>query len=339
MDCALELSCLAVDALFLGIFLKIYREKYKNLEALKNASEVKIDKRLKKILESKAIPYAVVRGTVYASFKPIPSQFVPGVAGVIQESAVVEHKIQWNPFSRFWSVAQQEIQSFKNSVPFHISNNAIWNNVKIEVMDPLTASEVNLLTIYDKFTPKTDTFGEFVWSWFRGERSKGFQVTEQMLMEGTTLTGIGELYLEGNTIKLRSPLKLTYYLTNMTKEGLIKKLEKESHIFRALSICFGILGAYLFMGTVRTWFNNRRKKRNAARYEEERRQRRRMARNNDDLHSPVATPVCVVCLSNPVEVLIIDCGHLCLCVDCCDQVRSCPICRGSIASTVGAFLP
>ena len=38
---------------------------------------------------------------------------------------------------------------------------------------------------------------------------------------------------------------------------------------------------------------------------------------------------CVICLSNPPNVLFCNCGHLCLCVE-CEEVKSlvvCPVCK------------
>ena len=38
---------------------------------------------------------------------------------------------------------------------------------------------------------------------------------------------------------------------------------------------------------------------------------------------------CVICLTNPPNVLFCNCGHLCICVE-CDRVKSlntCPVCK------------
>lgn len=40
---------------------------------------------------------------------------------------------------------------------------------------------------------------------------------------------------------------------------------------------------------------------------------------------------CIICLDEP-RTIVLDCGHLCLCVDCSDSLEECPICRTPIAT-------
>ena len=54
---------------------------------------------------------------------------------------------------------------------------------------------------------------------------------------------------------------------------------------------------------------------------------------------------CSVCLSNPCEVALQPCGHVCLCRDCVDQLGStsqghqkCPICRTVIEKMTNVYL-
>jgi E3 ubiquitin-protein ligase MUL1 len=38
--------------------------------------------------------------------------------------------------------------------------------------------------------------------------------------------------------------------------------------------------------------------------------------------------LCVICITNPQEIILIPCGHVCLCVDCSIGYElPCPICR------------
>jgi hypothetical protein len=47
---------------------------------------------------------------------------------------------------------------------------------------------------------------------------------------------------------------------------------------------------------------------------------------------------CLVCLSEQRNTIIMPCGHMCVCLDCGEALRSrkhnCPICRGLIGSLV-----
>jgi len=52
---------------------------------------------------------------------------------------------------------------------------------------------------------------------------------------------------------------------------------------------------------------------------------------------------CTVCLDNPREVLLQNCGHVCVCSDCVSRIRfggdnRCPICRKLIEGTQSAFI-
>ena len=50
------------------------------------------------------------------------------------------------------------------------------------------------------------------------------------------------------------------------------------------------------------------------------------------------TKECIVCFSDPHEVVLVPCGHFCLCGGCAHQIKEisgkCPLCRGDIAQIV-----
>lgn len=47
---------------------------------------------------------------------------------------------------------------------------------------------------------------------------------------------------------------------------------------------------------------------------------------------------CVICMSNPYDVVIVPCGHYCICRECSNKLiesgMNCPICRGNIDAAV-----
>ena len=47
--------------------------------------------------------------------------------------------------------------------------------------------------------------------------------------------------------------------------------------------------------------------------------------------------ICVVCMDKPYNMLILECGHLCVCDECSGLIRQCPMCRGSITRFVKVF--
>ena len=46
----------------------------------------------------------------------------------------------------------------------------------------------------------------------------------------------------------------------------------------------------------------------------------------DDLHK-----LCVVCLVEPADHVLLPCGHVCVCKRCAALLRECPLCRGYIS--------
>ena len=52
------------------------------------------------------------------------------------------------------------------------------------------------------------------------------------------------------------------------------------------------------------------------------------------------TNECSICLSNPFQVVLIPCGHICLCCSCLEQLNSnkkCPVCRAPYQKHVNIY--
>lgn len=58
----------------------------------------------------------------------------------------------------------------------------------------------------------------------------------------------------------------------------------------------------------------------------------------------VSLPKCAICLAMNANIILIPCGHVCLCKDDADRLRrnqqllNCPLCRQDISSTNEVFL-
>ena len=56
----------------------------------------------------------------------------------------------------------------------------------------------------------------------------------------------------------------------------------------------------------------------------------------------VSPQICIVCLSEQREVILMDCGHVCVCAGCAMEIMAtrpiCPVCRASIVRVAPAFI-
>lgn len=66
-----------------------------------------------------------------------------------------------------------------------------------------------------------------------------------------------------------------------------------------------------------------------------RKERRQRVRDTDLREDQL----CVVCRTNPREIILLPCGHVCLCEDCSDDITSdCPVCRAPISQKAAAYI-
>ncbi|CAF4307618.1 unnamed protein product, partial [Rotaria sp. Silwood2] len=47
--------------------------------------------------------------------------------------------------------------------------------------------------------------------------------------------------------------------------------------------------------------------------------------------------LCKVCMNAPIDCVFLNCGHLCTCVNCSQQLSECPLCRSFIIRAVRVF--
>ena len=57
------------------------------------------------------------------------------------------------------------------------------------------------------------------------------------------------------------------------------------------------------------------------------------------LMKPTAVPKCIVCQVNPVNTILRDCNHVCLCLECSKTVEKCPFDRKRITAIERIYLP
>lgn len=102
---------------------------------------------------------------------------------------------------------------------------------------------------------------------------------------------------------------------------------------------FGAIGLFIGGMVVRRYLKDKEEQRMANELkkslEESRKERRQLVREKDLPENQL----CVVCRTNPREIVLIPCGHFCLCEDCSTDIDSnCPLCREFIRQKNAAYM-
>ncbi|XP_039291930.1 mitochondrial E3 ubiquitin protein ligase 1 [Nilaparvata lugens] len=173
-------------------------------------------------------------------------------------------------------------------------------NYIVEILDAKNAFFLDLDVVATKYEPTNPTLLDGLVGFFSGIRKRGLEVTEEMLKEGTVLT----------------------------------------ETFKWLSLLFGTFGLVLGALLVRRgWISYKKKlesEERRRRLEEMRRERRRINRNHEDVPDDQQ---CVVCRDNRKEIILLPCGHFCLCEDCSRMCNDlCPMCRAVIQAMQPVFM-
>lgn len=348
----LEFTALGVDIIVFSVFYGLYKHRSECVKSLKKAECFEIDNELQNKVASNGniIPYAVISGTVKALGTPLRSQYISHLRGVIREKIVKERKVRWSPILRLWNTVENVVQHSHNTTPF-----ALWSNTglfkkqtSVEVLNPLSADQLVLSRVYDEYAVHDDNIGDAVIGFFRGERTTGIQEIENFLSEGTILTGIGELIVDNGKLQMKPPQNgLTYFLTTHSLESLIKKLNDEAKFYKISAFVVGAVGLITIFYIVKRGYSCIKEKYDLA-------QMKKLMKKSKELReiaeakrastsansSNTSGPMCVVCLTTPVQMIVLECGHACLCMNCSPRIYyCCPVCRGKITRLVPAYLP
>uniref|UniRef100_A0A1A9X0D7 RING-type E3 ubiquitin transferase n=1 Tax=Glossina brevipalpis TaxID=37001 RepID=A0A1A9X0D7_9MUSC len=328
---------LSVDLLILGLCVREYISYKKNVNLLRKAPQLPLDNDLKRHVakqKDQKVPYAVIRGTVTPIGVPMRSVMSPSVTGVLQVIKLSEHRVA-RGFAGFWTEQRKLIHVSSNEMPFELRS----NEAGVEIIDALSAAVLDMDVIYDNYEPSSLSFFDHLFGFFSGVRQKGLQTTEEVLRDGSFITAVGELELDGKVLRLQpSPLG-PLFLTTANKSTLIKKFEeaKSSMLFK-IFVC-GVISTILISVIGRKLYIKKKQERDDRRIREalEKERKKRRARSRPQNVTP--DQLCVVCTTNPKEVIILPCGHVCICEDCSEKIKqTCPVCRGPINTRSAAFI-
>ncbi|KAJ0011879.1 hypothetical protein NQD34_012854 [Periophthalmus magnuspinnatus] len=241
---------------FSGLFYRLYQDKKKELEKLKEIPVFKPDQHLVSVLRAsphKRLQYVAVEGMVQADGEPIASQYVPRCFGVIQRIAVEEHWKYWNSFTRTWNSRTMNKKETNNSVPFSLVNpRAYINDLYVSVHNPLEASGHFLDRVYHKIKHAEEDMVNIVLQGISGEKPGALVEQEEMLKVGTTLTGFGEVVLEGGQVmRLQAPQDgRKYILVPGDYRSFMDRHESSASMWKTLTALTGITGATLLAAVI-----------------------------------------------------------------------------------------
>ncbi|XP_070615059.1 mitochondrial ubiquitin ligase activator of NFKB 1 isoform X2 [Erythrolamprus reginae] len=329
-----EIILLATSSAVTAILYAVYRHKSKVANSLKGAKKVTLDQDLKNLLmeaPGKCVPYAVIEGVVRSVKESLNSQFVDSCKGVVQRLTLQEHKMVWNRTTHFWSNYEKIIHQRTNTVPFDLVAPGSEGppEVAVRVLKPLSAGELSLETVYERFHPSVQSLTDAIGHYISGERPKGIKETEEMLTVGAALTGVGELVLDSGTIKLQPPKQgLRYCLSSLGFQALLERQESSARFWRVLATLCGLASCALLLFLLHRQCRRQREKR-----------RLRQAMEGQAAGGD-GTDTCVVCLSNGRACAFLECGHVCSCLKCYEALPRpphCPVCRQPIVRVVPLY--
>eukprot|EP00062_Callorhinchus_milii_P016528 gi/632967932/ref/XP_007900257.1/ PREDICTED: mitochondrial ubiquitin ligase activator of NFKB 1 isoform X2 [Callorhinchus milii] len=273
----------------------------------------------------------------------LDSQFVDNCKGVIQRLVLQEHKMVWNRTTHLWNDCEKVIHQRTNTVPFDLVPPNGSAGIAVRVNKPLEATELDLETVYEKFHPTVQTFTDIIGHYISGERPKGIKETEEMLRDRELVTGVGELVLDNNFIKLQPPKPgLQFYLSRVDFESLIRKQENKVKLWKALTLLFGLVTCATTFFILRRRYRRFRSEQERGRLHREMAEAksRRMRELGKGEEADVSPAACSICLASERSCVFLECGHVCSCHECYRALPSpkkCPICRDFISRVVPLY--
>jgi len=287
------------------------------------------------------LPYISIRGAVKA-LGPKTIKSDTGHIGVVQMISVNEHSMR-RYGNGFWGGSVREIGTSLNDVPFGLRSQSHTSAMIVEIVDPLQATQENLLsTVSTKFTPASAGLASTLMGYFMGNTSTGVETTEKLLTLDTNVTAIGQLSVTSGKFRLSTPMDkkdFPYIISTYPLEHIIERMITRRRGVRVVAYIFYTITAVFAARKVFKFWKAFERKQMRRRILRERAERRTRDNNSNNAISSVDLHLCIVCLTNPREVILIPCGHVAVCLDCLERMDgACPICRAGYTSTHAAYV-
>eukprot|EP00053_Salpingoeca_punica_P008959 m.80086 g.80086 ORF g.80086 m.80086 type:complete len:336 (-) comp14822_c0_seq1:21-1028(-) len=312
----------ALELVAVGCYFS-YKSELRYIRDITNARPVGLDKAREACKDPQN--YVVVEGYAHTDH-PIVTEG-SNVQCVTMRETVHEISQSYRGFSQ----NERHMHTLDRAVEFELRDKQTWvmSAIKapnaITIVEPIKASREGMEEVGKHFR-SVSSFGNTVMGFFRGEHILGYRTVQEAFTVGSHLFCIGTLELtESGTLRLRSPLTLPFVISRFGVEKLIQ-LHKSSAQFDRYAAMFCAA-----VGTAIALLVNGRK---LWQMIDERRRRYEMAtlmETATEVPAEELQAACVVCLSAPKNVVLLNCGHVCVCAGCAQQLQACPICRAGIA--------
>ncbi|XP_041378703.1 mitochondrial ubiquitin ligase activator of nfkb 1-like [Gigantopelta aegis] len=335
---------LGVSAALYWLSHKLYESNYATAKEIQSTEVFAVGedlfRRLKEV-DGNSIAYATVEGVVYPTYQNqiLQSKHSP-LDGVIRHWLVVEHKSKKE--KEKWHDGQQIVTDTLQSVPFVLAN-PVNSEQKVHITKALAANFIlDTLTItFNQYNPQHPNLILADIARAVGEYTKGFQEREKMLLVGTNLVGIGKVCLENSQVKLVPPSQGRYILSRLNRNGIIAVYESRWFIYEVIAIIFGLIStrlAFCLVCKLVKRFIQRIKGKRKRKKSDEIRATTRATPVSDAAEADPST--CVICVSRPTDVVVLDCGHVCMCSQCArilPEPKLCPMCRALVKRFVPLY--
>uniref|UniRef100_A0A8D0KPE1 RING-type E3 ubiquitin transferase n=1 Tax=Salvator merianae TaxID=96440 RepID=A0A8D0KPE1_SALMN len=339
-----ELVCLGSSLAFSGLFYYLHRKKAKVVAKIQEAPKLQVSESLPDILSatgSSCLQYVAIEGVVQPTEAALTSPYHNELQGVIERLVLKEHRLIWNSLARSWTDSERVVLEQVHTVPFVLASPAGRSVGQVSVESPLQAVELPLETVYERFQQTSHGFKDLLGHYLSGEKPKGFLETEEMLLVGSSLTGIGELTMQPDgSLRLQPPADGTGYFLHLGDwQALLADMQSVSNFWKWAALLCGFVGtAVILRALFRAYWDYRLRKEQEAQQQEF--EKLRCQRSSDlDLSDEPPESACVICLTNLRECVLLPCGHVCCCFRCFQALpsRTCPICRSPIDRVVPLY--
>lgn len=141
----------------------------------------------------------------------------------------------------------------KNTVPFSlVSPGAYFTDTCVKVQNPLEACGSYLERVHVKVRRAEEGLVDLVVQGISGEKPVSKVESEELLRVGSTLTGFGEVVMEGGRVmRLQAPMDgRSFVLVSSDHRSFLDRHERSGSMWKKLTAVSGITGASLLAGVI-----------------------------------------------------------------------------------------